>query len=347
MQFSAVPFVVQKELTINKSIVLISAWQPPPLYALMGTRNKNPQEQVLLIVHEMPLSIYPWINSINKQQLEEFHLQKFCSDYCIAKGQRPYTEISPGNNPPDFVVVNDQGKRAVDCSQFAVESRRMAYGLFQALKQAVFSTDPSRFSHLSGLLVYVWIHIGKFSMELPLKKTDHDEFIQQLVSYHFVPGTGQVSGMELPQKAPDLGIESTKSGWSFYATPILISAPSSFFFTRMGFEMAFIFNTEHTAAEAWREFNRLVKKHDIDNIEDLIITVGAPDQHGYVYPAEETILDLMLTTMPSLTLPSKLSRIYVHAWGTGRIIQFFPETQVISQGHFTTLIPPHQPLTVK
>jgi hypothetical protein len=197
------------------------------------------------------------------------------------------------------------------------------------------------------LLVYVWVDIGKLSMELPLKKADHDELIQKLDDYRFVPGTGQMSGSELPEKLPDLGIESTQAGWRFTGTPLLISAPSSIFFTRMGFEVSFVFTTEHTAGEAWGELNRLIKKHDNGNIEDLIITIGAPDHRGNVYPAEQAVLDLMLSASPSLDPPINLSRIYVHAWGTGRIVQLFPEVRVINQGHFMGLLPPHHPLVSK
>jgi len=79
----------------------------------------------------------------------------------------------------------------------------------------------------------------------------------------------------------------------------------------------------------------------------LIITVGAPDYRGNIYPAEEAILDLMLTTTPLFDRPINLKRIYIHAWGTGRIIQIFPQMQVINNGNFATLVPPHQPLIVK
>ena len=345
-QFYAVPFVIQQKLKVEKFLIQLSAWQPPPLTALVGKRISNPDEQVLLITNEMPLSIYPWIVPIDKPQLEELHLQRFCSDYCKATGQRPYDNVSPGNNPPDFIGDTPDGKRTIDCTQFTIESRRTVYGLFQTIKDTLFDTDPSRFSYISGLLVYVWVDIGKVTMGLPLKKADHDELIDQLASYRFVPGTGQILGAELPQQAPDMDIKSTHSGWRFSATPLLVSAPSSLFFTRMGFEMAFVFPTEHTSAEAWSELNRLIEKHDNGHIADLIITVGAPDNRGNVYTAEEVVLDLMLANPPTLEPPKNLSRVFIHAWGTGRIIQLFPETKMINKGYFTASLPAHQQLVV-
>jgi len=142
---------------------------------------------------------------------------------------------------------------------------------------------------------------------------------------------------------PHLGI--TRVGaWTFAATPILGAAPHSTFYLRTGFELGFVFGSKHTAAVGWAELQRLVEKHDRPTVQELVVTVGGPDRMGYVYPAEEAVLDLMLTQFPAVTQPGNLRRVYLHGWGTGRILQVVPDFREIASGAFLATVPAHQAL---
>lgn len=345
-QFSAVPFYIKGEFHVARCFVRGAPWQPPPLYGLIGSYRSTPDQLVIMIIHEMPLSIFPWLEPISKRQLEELHLQKFSTDFYLATGERPYSEVTQGGNPPDFRALTKSGECNVECTQFALERRREAYALFDAIKKTILKADPSNFSHLAGLLVYVWVNTAEKLLSLPLGRPQQEDLIRQLAAYHFVPGSGQTIGANLPLEAPDLGIATTPAGWQFYATPILVAAPLSVFFTKMGFELAFVYPTEHTPEEGWQEVARLVQQHDRAEINDLVITVGGPDRMGTIHPAEEAVFDFMLDSSYAVSpVLQYVGRVFAHGWETGRIIQVHPEVKVVSPGQFVGAIAAHQSLS--
>jgi hypothetical protein len=343
-QFSAVPFHVSEEIQATAMVYRGAPWQPPPLTALRGIIPAS-NDPVLLVVNEMPLAIYSWFEQASKSQLEELHLQHFITDYSLAFGERLYTEFSPGNDPPDFQATTSEGERHVDCVQFAIQARREAYGRFDEIRRTLFAANPNNFGHLHGLLVYVWVITDEGGLRLPLNSKHKSDLIEQLSRFRFSPGTGVVTSTGMPSVAPDnLNINTTLSGWYFCATPFLVSAPVSSFFNKMGFELSFVYTTQHTASEVWSELSRRINQHDKPEINDLVITIGGPDRNGYVHPSEEAIFDFMLLNPHPISQPEHLQRILAHGWETGRIVQFYPEMKILHQGRFPSVVPAHRPL---
>lgn len=319
-------------------------WQLPCLTAIRGTSIAT-NEPALIISSEMPLAIYSWFEQVSKSHLEEIHFQSFMTDYSLAFGERLYTNFSPGGDPPDFQVTTSDGDRCVDCVQFAVQARREAYGRFDEIRRTLVAANPNNFSHLHGLLVSVWVITDGNQLDKPLNSKHKNDLIEQLAKFRFSPETGLVTSTGLPPVAPDtLNINTTPSGWHFCATPFLLSAPVSSFFDRMGFELSFIYTTQHTPSEIWSELSRRISQHDKPEINDLVFTIGGPNRSGFIHPSEEVIFDFMLSHPCPIPQPQHLQRVLAHSWETGRIFQFYPEPKVLHSGCFSCVIPAHRPL---
>lgn len=294
----------------------------------------------------MPLVAFPWLKPIPKDELELLHIQQFQTDYAISLGEGLYEKVAAGADPPDFIAATPDGDRGVDCVQFTVPERRGANAKAEVIRRTLFEAGPSRFSHLQGLLVYVWVLADDAGSGLPLRPNDHQELLEQLAEFRFVPGSGTIYGAGLPAHAPDLGIEYTKAGWGFYATPFLLAAPVSPFFGRMGFELAFVYTSRHSISSLWQECERLIQQHDKPEINDLIFTVGGPDRAGFIHPSEEVVLDFMLEA-PSQPSTNHLQRVIIHGWETGRIIQLHPAFRIIDPGRYPGFCPAHRPLAIR
>ena len=321
-------------------------WQPPPMFGVSGTKVES-GERVLIIANETPIELLAVHEQLEQVVIEQLHLDRFCSDWLMVHGARPYIHVTVDpdrSKAPDFSAVNGSGQRVgVDCVQFAIRSRRTANGQFAAIKRAIASSEPDRFRHLYGLLVYVWVQTSE-EIKLPLRPPQRAALLNALESYRYDPDNGRTVGLEVTLKAPPLGIAETAEGWRFYATPLLASVPSNPLFYRMGFEMAFVFNSEHTPQSGWDDLYERVVDHDKDPIQELIVTVGGPDRNGYIHPAEEAVLELMLQDVRWSYAPKHLRSIYIHGWETGRILQLYPDVRVVSAGLFKGLVAPHQVL---
>lgn len=347
--FSAVPIQISETLRADTVRLVGTPWLPPALYGAVGHRLSAPDERVLAIWTEAPLSFF---GELTKEEVEQLHFDRFCTDWLLADGRRPYTQSQRGPHPslpPDFTAEHEGVRIGVDCVQFAIESRRLVNARFFAIKQAIDAEDPGRFAHLAGFLVYVWV-TGDESGDTdtrPLKKSTYAELLDALAEYRVEPGAGHTVGVGAPEQAPPLSITNTGSGWSFYATPLLSAAPASRFFARTGFEMAFVHGSEHTGREGWADFLRCVVDHDQPEIVDLIVTIGGPDRHGFIHPSEDAVFELMIERVYWDYEPVHLRRIFAHSWQTGRIVELHPTPQVLSPGQFQGISPPHHLLAVR
>lgn len=187
--------------------------------------------------------------------------------------------------------------------------------------------------------MFVWVE----DVDSPIKRAE-PELLEALEKYRFDPGDGRTVGLAMPENAPSLGISDTDSGWRFYGTPLLVSAPASQFFSRLGFEMAFVYNSEHTAREGWDDFQQRIEQHDKAEIQDVVVTVGGPDRFGFTHPSEEAIFDLMLDDVRWSYAPQWTERVFAHGWESGRILQVHPTVELVSAGLFQGWVPAHQPL---
>lgn len=124
----------------------------------------------------------------------------------------------------------------------------------------------------------------------------------------------------------------------FYAMPMQRAVPCSMFFLRTGFEIGMAYSTTDTTTTIWQELLRVVRDHDQNRIDHLLITVGGPDQDGFMFPAESYLIDTALNMPEPLTDLHHLSRVSLHFWPNGRIVELYPtlgSTPIIYPGQYS------------
>jgi hypothetical protein len=105
--FSALPIHLEAGRVATSALIVLGPWQPPPVRGLVGHRQDNPAEQVLMLTSETPIELLPLLAPVTKPILERMHLDKFCTDWHMARGERPYTRVQPGpaeSERPDFIA---------------------------------------------------------------------------------------------------------------------------------------------------------------------------------------------------------------------------------------------------
>lgn len=324
-------------------IAQVGPWQFPYLTGIVGNQAVEPRREKIILVHEIPFSLSMTPVDLGKEALEKLHIDKFCTDFEIAMGSRPYSVLMAGPNPPDFLARSQGPEFGVDCSQFGLTARRSTQAAFRRVRDAIFNSVPNRFQHLSGLFVFVWAWGDAGPADRPLSLDNHAALLGALESYRFDPAKMPELGAELPREFADLDI-ARAAGWEFLGRPITGAAPLSPFFNRMGFELGFVQNSTHTPSEGWAEVERLLRKHDSGAIQELVITVGGPDRSGLVYPSEAAVFGFMRNALPTPITCAHLRRVVLHTWGTGNILQVVPDIRELAPGYSTGIVPAHFPL---
>lgn len=63
------------------------------------------------------------------------------------------------------------------------------------------------------------------------------------------------------------------------------AAPGSSLCAISGFDIGLAYSSFLTATQAWAEIQRLVDEHERRGVDRLLISAGAPDSNGMMYPA--------------------------------------------------------------
>jgi hypothetical protein len=112
-----------------------------------------------------------------------------------------------------------------------------------------------------------------------------------------------------------------------------------------GFELGLAYTTLLTAQAAWQEVQRLVDQHDQPGVDILLITAGAPDQRGQIFPAEEAIASFLLEAPLALTRPpSHIKQVLLHSWATGRATELHPAVKPLFGPLYQSFQPEHNSL---
>jgi hypothetical protein len=238
----------------------------------------------------------------------------------------------------------------IDCIQFADRHRRTIHGLFRTVRGAI-ADRVSTLGHLAGLLLYTWVYPEHaHQLRLPPKRTDAkaiEELIAQLEQYRFDPSANRVSPSgPLPDQVHVSGFSATHHGAVLFASPLTVAFPLSDLWCRGGFEIGFVYPVRYTAQSIWEELAQAVIQHDKPEIDQLVVSVGAPDRGGLIFPGDEVVFRFMLDSAPRPRIELKnVKRVIAHSWATGRIEQLYPERLVLSPGYSPGLLPSHHPLS--
>jgi hypothetical protein len=287
------PTVLPRGMSATGISAAMLPWLAPSYAGVIGTSQDTPPEPALAVTFEWPLSWLRTVNEIPKFDREFLCIRRFSSDQALAMGSHAWANIRPGSDPPDTLVATDRGDLGVELTSLTLQDRRTVHSLFGLLRRRVLEHEPAVFSHLAGTLVYIWFEEpGGAELTMPFRRTDTvavDEVIRELAGYQ-----PDLSRMWLPtgpppQQAPPLPLTTTPAGAKFYAIPLVMSAPSTMFFTMAGFELGLAYTSFLTVTTAWNEVQRLVDDHDKPGVYILLIMAGAPNQRGDIFPAEEAV----------------------------------------------------------
>lgn len=234
----------------------------------------------------------------------------------------------------------------MDCVQLTLRSRRPVNAAFRAVREAIAEEPHDRFAHLAGHVIYMWFGGGQNDLGLPPKPSSPAQVkavIDALANYRIDPEafTYQAEHPDegMPERLDNVTFNTEAPGTTFYAMPMQGAVPGSVFFLRTGSEMGMAYSTTDNAHAIWQELLRVVRKHDQNAIDHLLITVGGPDRDGFVFPAESYLIDVALSMAEPLANLHHLSRISLHFWENGRIVELYPTPgsgPVVYPGQYST-----------
>ena len=350
------PVYIPEAMTLTHLSFAMLPWLSPSYSGVVGTTAANPSKPTLVVTFEWPITWLRTIQEIPKVQREILMVRRFSADQALATGVHAFSNVQPGphpNNAPDTTATTDQGILGVESTCLTLQDRRGAHGLFQRLRQRVLEQEPAAFAKLAGYMIYVWFEEpgGQPGLALPLKKNNEEAataLLRELASYIPQPGQMWVSSGRPPEQAPALPLATTSEGARFYAMPLVGNAPSTMLFTFAGFELGLAYSSIRTAEAAWQEIQRLVDQHDKVGVDILLITSGAPDGYGQIFPAEEAVASFLLETPVGLTRPpDHIKRVFLHSWTTGQAAELHPTVKTMFGPLYQSFQPEHYPLIVR
>jgi hypothetical protein len=346
--FIAMPISVPDAPSMVEEMIMSPSPWGVPLVVGMAGQSGTPSEPTRWLALEQAI---PWIRPdapLNKAALEWAHVQRFAADCRGATGNEVFAAIEPNpNDPPDFFATLPGGERiGLELAAFAIEKRRSAEALFRNLRDKLVLQHRHRTGHLTGCTVIVWYGKDQNPNTRPHRKTDDaavEELIEALVAYRpDVAALRMQVSAGMPLQMPPLGTETISADATFYAVPFLNAIPTGPFVSITGYNIVLAYTTVHTAASVAATIQRLVGEHDKDGVDTLLITSGAPDRSGSMYPLEQVTADFYLQ-YPVVLHTDHISSVILHRWATGDAydISADPPKRLwpsLCQGH----VPAHQ-----
>ncbi len=316
-----VPLMVTEPLTVDR-VLLQQSDQPgiPIAMGFAGTTSSG--EPALLIASETRIDEWA-LSYLSRTAVEQWTFAKFAADEERISGRRSWGMPGPGGNPPDLVVSRDGREVALELTQLALPDRRRSTARLGLVEAAIDRTG-NPLPALEG-----WqILLAADDLGVPDFLDGHADEIASIISAlrpaeHVATtpdGQGLPAAIELP--SPVL----TTRRYQILGIPPNLSRSSSRFAARHGFELGLAHSTIVRRSQLLEQLWRTILDKDRVENEELLITIGGPDQTGYRWPGEAFMYDL-LTRGQLPTMPSRHLRcVYLHNWLPGDIAEVSLET---------------------
>lgn len=287
-------------------------------------------ERMIIVGMETPMPLWTPESRLDKEIVERLHLERYRSDYLMATGRLPFDDVRRGKDPPDFVVEAAAGQEGVECTAFTLEQRRSAYRMFARLRTLLADRGEESFPNLRDTAVMVWFGLGS---GLPPKRGDRD-LVDALVKCmqearidrdRLAEVADQIAREGFPQEFPEGGAAiywTPGKEAGFQVVPIAPSGLVGPFAKEMSFACELSMSTQVNESAVRTELERLIRQHDQEGIDHLLITLGGPDQDGLVYPAEEQLVALFADNVLQSPPVKHLKRVSSHAFRSGGICEF-------------------------
>jgi hypothetical protein len=277
-----------------------------------------------ILTLELPLRISFGGRPLTQHELERVHLEKYRLDALLASGELPFDGVSSGSNPPDFVVRTPSGTEGIECAALTLQKRRHAHDLFDRFRARLREAARQKpFPHLADCSVLVWFGSGN---DLPPKRNDQvtvDKLVDMLRSATVdreaaAALADRIAREGFPESLagePGLGIHSADDAGGANISPVEPNSLRSEFATETGFEVGLSMALPITAAEVQHEFERILTQHDQEGVDRLLISIGAPDRDGFLFPAEALVIDQL---PPSPAATGHIQVITLHQFVAGQ-----------------------------
>lgn len=297
-------------------------------------------DHLVVVHHERPAE---FSLPRGKKATEAVHVQKFRLDSRARSDGDPFTAIRPtSTEPPDFVAIESNGASVgIECTTFADEARRSAFGYLSTLRKKLEAIGRSSFRHLRDCAVYV-LFDRESTLGLPRPPQDNLAYnalidaITSLVVHRAALWQEDSVPLRSPPSPSDIGIVTTPMGDQAYALPINDDYRASRFMSRMGFDLILGYTTTYRLAEVQQSVRDLIARKDKPGNEWLLITAGGPNAQGLTFAGEEFVAGMIFAHEFEFTPPSNIRRIVLHRWGSGDALELFPCDQRL-------LVPPASP----
>jgi hypothetical protein len=179
------------------------------------------------------------------------------------------------------------------------------------------------FGHLADCSILIWFGSGN---ELPPRKQDQT-IVDQLVGMlrdaridrkAVAALADQIVREGFPERLdPEAaGIVSAGDAGGANITPVEPNTLGSEFAKRTGFEINLSMALRVTASEIQREIERIVAQHDKPGVDRLLISIGAPDRDGFLYPGEPLVVNQL---PPDPVLTRHIGVVTTHSFMTGEV----------------------------
>ena len=329
-QGTITPLPLPRGFQMRSMLAIPLPWGPPAIVGCSGFSLPDPALQ-MIIGHEWPIP-HEGTLGLEKSDLELIHIDRYRTDHLLARGVLPWTEVSRGSDPPDFVAKTIDGQQVrIDCTQLGLRDRRLAQSLFKALRQRLLAEPRERLSHLRGLMIYALFHKSG-GQTLPPRRSSVGE-IEDILGAIIGADRDELLGMDG---------DPAHTSYSFlYAIQMAAAVPATDFFRRTGFELGFNYSTSHSTETFWDELARLTAGHDKGTADELLITASAPSRDGFIYPSEEAFAELVFYSLRRQIECRNLHRVVLHSWFNGAITQIFPSYEQIARPIFGGHVTPH------
>ncbi len=236
----------------------------------------------------------------------------------------------------------------MECTQFTISDRRRSYGLFRNVRSSILELNRqsrSLFANLHGLAVYLRFEGDGGLPEFP-PPVSNDAAVEEIVREmtQFQPDRDALftEHEDFPESHQPYTPGTTSFRYTMHVAPLVFAFPNTRFFTATGFEVGFGLHTVHRAGDIWNDLLTLIARKDRPENDHLIVTVGGPDRNGYSFPSEEFLANLACRLVRDAPKLNFLSKVWVHFWSNGRIIEIAPvRDSAVTQGFNGGLVPSH------
>ena len=297
--------------------------------AFMGVTNAS-GEPGLIVMMEEPQRAPGFVAGVPRDVLERLHLERFRFDHLARRGVVPFEGVERGGDPPDFIVATALGREQLDCAILANEGRRKAHHLFGILRERLFAGAEGRtFDGIAGTLVGV--SFGPHLDELPPRRTD-DSIVTPLLDALAEANVDREAHSALMESIAQLGGFPgklppgvvTEGGTRDHETSFVanIVYPVDQIPPLPGglpFMVQLHFPHQVTRSEVESELQRLVTSHDKSEIEHLLVSAGAPNPDGTLFPAEEAFARLLVEAHTKPVSANHIRKVSLHLWGGAEV----------------------------